>query len=121
MRHVVVMGCDAIDDHRILAIASGHLHAELDVCALVLVCENLSHVMQQGAATRESHVESKLSRHDAGEPRHLLRVMEDVLAITRPPPHAADELDYLLMQSMDTACVRCALTSVDDPGVDFLA
>ena len=41
------------------------------------------------------HVGADLGRHHPGEPRHLLRVLQAVLAVRRPVLHAPDELDQL--------------------------
>ena len=80
---------------RMLAVARGHLHAELDVRALVLVREHLADVVQQRAALRHGDVEAELRRHDPGEVRHLLRVVKDVLSVARPVLHAPDEPNEL--------------------------
>src|SRR5687767_10312577 len=120
VRHVVVVRGNAVDHERMFAVAGCHLHAELHVSSLVLVRQHLAHVVEKRTASRHRDVEAELGSHDAGEPCHFLRVVEDVLTVARAPPHAADELDDLLMESVYSAGVCRALTSVDDSDVDFL-
>src|SRR5689334_21394176 len=50
VRHVVVMGGDAVHDERVLAVLGCHLHAKLNVRPLVLVGEYLADVVEQCAA-----------------------------------------------------------------------
>jgi hypothetical protein len=112
---------DAIHDERILAILRGHLDAELNVGALVLVRQDLADVVQQRASARHVHVETELGSHDTSKPRHFLRVLKDVLAVARSPSHATDELHELRMQTVNTCVVRRLLASLDDLRLDFLA
>ena len=67
-----MMRGDAIDDHRILAVASRYFDAELDVSALVFVGENFSDVVEQCAPTREVYIEAQLGGHYSGQPRDFL-------------------------------------------------
>src|SRR5439155_2500331 len=53
MGDVVVMGGNAVDDRRVLAVLGGHFHAQLYVRAVVLMCEHLADVVQQRAALRQ--------------------------------------------------------------------
>src|SRR5918999_3822001 len=48
-------------------------------------------------------------------------MLEDVLAIARPPVHAPDELDDLGVQAMYAGLVGRLLADVDDLGLDLLA
>ena len=48
-------------------------------------------------------------------------MIEDVLAVARPPPHATDQANDFLMKSVHAARVRSALAGIDDPDVDFFA
>ena len=111
---------DAIHHQRILAVASRHFDAELNVGALVFVSENLANVVEQCAASREIDIETELGGHDAGEPGNFLRVIEDILAVARSPTHAANEFHQLWMQAVHTALVSCLLAGLDDRRVDFL-
>src|SRR6478672_4976620 len=47
-------------------------------------------------------------------------MIQDVLPITRPPPHASNELDQLGVEAMDSTLVSGLLTRLDDRGIDFL-
>src|SRR5260221_424739 len=119
VRHVIVVGRDAIHHERVLTVLRGHLDAELHMRALVLVREHLADVVQQRPALRHGHVEIQLRGHDAGEMRDFLRVIQDVLPVTRPPFHAPDELDELRMQSVNASGVRRLLTGLHDGDVDL--
>src|SRR5689334_5949875 len=48
-------------------------------------------------------------------------MLKNVLAVARPPMHAADELDELRMQAMNPRLVRGRLADLEDLCVDFLA
>src|SRR3989475_1938677 len=62
------MGGNAVDDGRVLAVLRGHLHAQLDMRAVVLVRQHLADVVQQRAALRELDVELQLGGDDPREP-----------------------------------------------------
>src|SRR5436190_19032206 len=96
-----MMRGDAVHDHRILAVFSRHLDAELDVRPFVLVRQHLADVVQKRPALREVDVETELARHYPREPRDFLRVLENVLAVARAPMHASDELHELRMQTVN--------------------
>src|SRR5712692_4809550 len=81
VRHVIVMGGDAVDDGGMLAVLGGDVDADLDMGAVVLVREHLPDVVQQGPALGELHVELQLGGDHAGEPGDFLRVLEDVLPV----------------------------------------
>ena len=112
---------NAIHDERILAVLGRHLDAKLHVRSFVLVGEHLTDVVQQRSPLREDDVESELARHNAGKPRHLLRVLQNVLAIARSPMHSSDKLDQLWMQSVDSRLVRRLLADLDNLSIHFLA
>src|SRR5215203_4902225 len=120
VRHVVVMGRDAVHHERMLAVLRRHLHPELDVRSLMLVRQHLAHVVQQRATLGHGDVQAQLRSHDAGEVGDLLRVLKDVLAVARTPLHPPDELDELRMEAVHAGVVRRLLTGLDDLGVDFL-
>src|SRR5437773_1110484 len=81
VRHVVVVRRDAVDDDGVLPVFRRHFDAELDVRAVVLVREHLPDVVQQAAAFGQLGVEPQLARHHPREPRHFLRVLQDVLSV----------------------------------------
>src|SRR4029077_12326249 len=96
-------------------------HAELHVCAIVLVRENLSHVVQERPALGELHIELELRRDDPREPGDLLRMLEDILPVGRAVAHPADELHELGVHSLDARLVDRLFARLDDRGVDLPA
>src|SRR5262245_14218222 len=120
VRNVVMVRGNAVHHERIFAVFRGDFDAQLDVGALMFVRQDLSDVVQQRSAARHVDVEPELGRHDRGEPSHLLRVLEDVLAVTGTPAHPPDELDQLRVQAVNAGLVRCLFTRLDDLRVDFL-
>src|SRR4051794_25517076 len=99
------MSGDAIDDKRMLAVARRHFYAELDVGSFVLVRENFADVVQQRSAARHRDVKSELGSHDSCKPRDFLGVVEDVLAVARPPSHAPDQANDFLVETMNAALI----------------
>src|SRR5688572_1032146 len=114
MRHVIVVSRDTIHYKRVLSVASRHLNAELHVRALVLVREDLPHVVKQRAAARHRDVETKLGSHYSGQPGNLLRVRQNVLSVARSPAHSSNQLDELWMEAVNPARVSRALAGIDD-------
>src|SRR5436190_2774602 len=119
VRHIVMVRRDAVHHHRILPVLRRDLDAELHVCAFVLVREDLADVVQQRAAFGHGEVEPELGGHDAGKPRHFLGVLENVLAVARPPMHPADQLDDFRMQAVHAEFVRGLLPELHDVLVDL--
>src|SRR2546423_5904899 len=89
--------------------------------SFMLVRQDFADVVKQRATAREVDVECELGGHNPGEPGYFLRVIEDVLSVTRSPTHAADQLDQFRVESVNAAFVRRLLTGFDNRGVDFLA
>src|SRR5436309_209922 len=115
---VVVMGRDAIDHDRVLAVLGGHFDAELYVRAVVLVRQHLADVMQQRAALRERDVELQLGGHDAGEVGDFLGMLENVLPVGGPVLHPAHELYQLGVHAANPDVVDRLLARFHDAGVD---
>src|SRR5829696_8036969 len=121
MRDIIMVSSDAVDNEWMLAVTRRYFDTKLHVRAFMLVREHFPHVVQQRSATRHRDIESELRGHDSGKPRNFLRVMQDVLPVARPPSHAADELDDLLMQAVNSAGIRGTLASVDDSRIHLFA
>ena len=119
VRHVVVVGLDAVDHRRALAVLARHLHAQLDVGALVLVGEHLADVVQQPAPLGQRHVEVQLGRHHPGEPRHFLRVIVDVLPVGGAVAHPADQLDHLGVEPVNPGVVGRLLAELDQLALEL--
>ena len=101
------------------AVLGGDFHAQLHVRAFVLMGQHLADVVQQRPALRECDIETQLGRHDAGQPGHLLRMLQDVLTVTGAPLHPPDELHELGMQSVHASLVRGRLAGLHNGSVDF--
>src|SRR5256712_677352 len=67
-----------------------------------LVGERLADVVEKPHALGELGVGADLRRHHPGEPGHLLRVLETVLAEGGAEPEPADELDQLGVEAVHT-------------------
>jgi hypothetical protein len=121
VRHVVVVRRDAIHHQRMLAVLGRYFDAKLHVGALMLVREHLAHIVQQRAALGHRRVETELPGHDAGQVRHFLGMLQDVLPVARAIVHAPDELHELCVQSVCADFVRRLLAHFLDGRFDFLA
>ena len=64
----------------------------------LLVRQRLPDVVEEAAALGELHVGPDLGRHHAGQPRHLLRVLEAVLAVRGAVSQPTDHPDELRVQ-----------------------
>src|SRR3989454_4577728 len=117
--YVVVMGGNAVDDGRVLAVLRGHLHAELDMRAVVLVRQHLADVVQQRAALRELDVEPQLGGDDPREPGNFLRVLENVLPVRGAVAHPAHELHQLRVHALDAGFVYRLLARLEQRAVDL--
>src|SRR5262245_48678134 len=101
-----------------LAVFRCYFNAKLNVRAFVLVRQHFADVVQQRTALCHRYVEPELRSHDASEEGNFLRVVQNVLTVTRSPLHPTDQLDQLWMKSGDTGLVRGLLAGFDDTGVD---
>src|SRR3989344_6441918 len=92
------------------------VHAELlkDAAAYLHVrtrhfmVDSLSDVVEQRPRARDGRVSAQFFRKHAGEMRHLDRVVEDVLAITRAEVEAAEDHKELRVQIRDAGLI-CGL------------
>ena len=66
--------------------------------ALDLVAHRLADVVEQRGALGRLHPGSELGGHEPAEVHDLERVLQDVLAVARPVPEPAEDLDELLVQ-----------------------
>ena len=60
--------------------------------------ERLPEVVEERGPLRGLHARVELARHDPGQLHDLERVLEDVLAVARPVPEPAEDLDDLLVE-----------------------
>ncbi len=56
-------------------------HPDIDMCALYLVVERFTDVVDQGACFGDSHIRTKLLCQHASNVSHLNRVLQNVLAV----------------------------------------
>ena len=66
----------------------------------LLVGQRLADVVEEAAALGQLDVGPDLGRHHAGQPRHLLRVLEAVLAVGGAVPEPTDHPDELRVQAV---------------------
>ena len=96
-----MVGLDGVDDLRVLAVFLADVNADLDMAALDLVVKGLADVMQQTGAAGQLDIDTQLTGHQTGQPGHLERVAQDVLAEARAVLQAANELDKVGMQAVN--------------------
>ena len=89
------------DDLRVLAVFLADVNADLDMAALDLVVKGLADVMQQTSAAGQLDIDTQLTGHQTGQPGHLERVAQDVLAEARAVLQAANKLDKVRMQAVN--------------------
>ena len=92
---VAVMALHRVDHVVGLAELLQDVAAELEMGSFLLAVDRLSDVVQQAGALGNLGAGAELARHARGEPRDLLRMLQDVLAVGRPvlqPPEQLDEL-----------------------------
>ena len=90
------------------------------MAALLLVREGLADVVEEAAPLGELHVGPDLGRHHAGQPCHLLRVLEAVLAVGRAVPEPADHAHELGMKPVHPDLEARALALLLQVLLDFL-
>ena len=72
------------------------------MAALDLMIKGLADIMQQACAACQLNVHAKLASHQAGQPCHFQRMAQHILAIAGAILQAADQLDQIGMQAVDT-------------------
>ena len=73
-----------------LAVLAEEVDAELEMRALQIAIDRLADVVDERGAHGDLRVEAELPRHDAGEERDFLRVVQHVLPVAGAelePPH----------------------------------
>ena len=97
-----MVGLDGVDDLRVLAVFFADVDADLHVASLDLVVKGLADVMQQAGTAGQLNVDTQFASHQAGQPGNFQRVAQHVLAVTGAVLQAADELDQVGVQAVDT-------------------
>ena len=87
---------------RVLAVLLADIHTDLHMAALDLMVKGLADIMQQACAACQLNVHAKLASHQAGQPCHFQRMAQHILAVAGAILQAADQLDQIGMQAVDT-------------------
>ena len=85
-----------------LAVLAQEVDAQLEVRALHLAIDRLADVVHEGRAHGDVRVEADFLRHDAGQPRHLGRMREDVLPVAGAelePAHQPQDLGMEVVEA----------------------
>ena len=98
---VPVVRGDGLADLLRLPVFLGQLDAELGVRPFRIPVDGLADVVEEARPQGDVRVEADLPGHHGREHGHFLRVLEDVLAVARPVPELAQELDELGMDVPD--------------------
>ena len=95
---VHVVRRDRQEDRLALAVLAQEVEAELEVRALQVAIDGLADVVEEGRAGRHLAVEAQLLRHDAGEERDFLRVVQDVLPVAGAELQSSHQPQHFGMQ-----------------------
>src|SRR5438132_719525 len=98
---VAVMALHRVDHVFGLAELLQDVAAELEMGSFLLAVDRLSDVVQQAGALGDLGAGAELARHARGEPRDLLRMLQDVLAVGRPVLQSPEQLDELGVKIRD--------------------
>ena len=90
-----------MDDLRVLAVLFADVNADLDMAALDLMVKGLADVMQQTCAACQLDIDAQFAGHQTGQPCHLERVAQDILAEAGAVFQAADKLDEVGVQAVN--------------------
>ena len=83
---------DGIDNAGLLTVFLGEVPADDGVRPLFLLAQRLAHVMHQGPAPCQLHIQLQLRGHDPADVGRLPRVVQVVLAVARPELQLAQQL-----------------------------
>ena len=91
----------AMQDRLRFAVLAQEVEAELEVRALEVAVDGLADVVQERGAGGDVGVEPELLRHDAGQERDFLRVVQDVLAVAGAELEAPHQPQHLGMEIVE--------------------
>ena len=78
-----MVGLDGVDDLRVLAVFLADVNADLTWLPPRSMVKGLADVMQQTGTAGQLDIDTQLTGHQTGQPGHLERVAQDVLAEAR--------------------------------------
>jgi len=110
---------DRVDDYVVFFILFRKVRADLHVRAFDFEVHRLAKIVQQPRAFRQIYVYAEFGRHRAGKVRHLKRVPQHVLPVTRSEFQTAEQLDDFGMQAEQTAFEHCVFSVLLDLRVEF--
>ena len=115
-----MVSLDSVDDRFAFLVLLCDINADGNVAALDLVVYGLADIMEKSCALCGVDVDAQLRCDETRDMADLDGVLKHVLAVAGAVLHAAEELDDLLIDTVDIGLEHGSLALRLDGGVDFL-